>query len=163
MEKAESISKQECINNVRQACFHFANLYYHFAKVFTDELGKEKSKQLIVKAVKNFAVERGLNLRKRAAELGLDPIPDNFWKVTDIPVIAWESPKGFYCSYGDVWRRRGDIGCEMGLLYCEVNDCTIFKTFNPEWKQIRFTKHLLWGDDHCDRITEYKGKRFEWK
>jgi len=161
MEK-DLISREECIKNIRQECFHFANLYYHFAKVLIDELGREKGKGLIAKAVKNFAIERGLNLRKRVAELGLEPTPENFMKVTDIPIIAWvRTHEGFYCPYGDAWNKKRDLGREVGLIYCEMNDSTIYETYNPQWKQMKITKHVLWGDDFCESITEYKGKKFE--
>lgn len=161
MTNVEYMSKDECVKDVRQACYHFANLYYHFAKVIIDELGKEKGRELIKRAVKNFAVERGLKVRKKAIEMGLQLSPQNLRKVTDIPLIAWDSPEGFYCPYGDVWKQKGDIGREVGFIYCEVNDTTLFETYCPEWKQIKFTKHVLWGDGHCDRVTEYRGKKLE--
>jgi len=158
MEK-EAIPKEECIRDVKQECFHFANLYFHFAKVLIDEFGKRRGRALITEALTNFAVERGLRLRERAVELGLEPTPENFLKVTDIPRIAWESKQGFYCPYADIWNQKGDIGREVGFLYCKVNDSTLFETYNPEWKLIKFNKNLLLGDNCCDAIMKFKGKR----
>jgi len=157
--KEDLMPKEECVSSVKQECFHFANLYFHFAKVLIDEFGKKRGKALIIKALTNFATERGSKLRERAAKLGLEPTPENFWKVTDIPILAWESQQGFYCPYADVWNQKGKVGREVGFLYCMVNDSTLFETYNPEWKQIKFTKNLLLGDNCCDRIMEYKGKR----
>jgi len=158
---AVQMSREDCIKSVREEAYHFGNLHYYFSRVLVDELGAQKGKQLLRKAVYNFAVERGRELRKKAEELGLAPTQENWRKITDIPFIAWTGEGNYKCPYGWAWLEKAKIDPEaldFGFLYCLVNDPTVANTFEPSTEQLTFTRHVLWGDDFCDRITESEGR-----
>ncbi|MFH0848528.1 MAG: L-2-amino-thiazoline-4-carboxylic acid hydrolase [archaeon] len=156
-EGPKTISTDECIKNVRQMMSHSANLYYHYANVITEETGKVKGREIITEAVKRLASERGRDLRKKAEELGIEPTLDNFSKGTDIVFMPPNVKDAFYCPYGDVWNRKGELGRELGLVYCEANDAALLEAYNPELKQVKFKKHVLRDDGRCERTLEYRG------
>lgn len=101
----------------------FALLYYHFAKVLVDEHGKDRGEELIVKEVKNFALERGNRMREEASRLGLDLTPRTTREISDLPRYTFYTDEnGTFCPFADEWEEKGDLGRKLGLLYCNMND-----------------------------------------
>lgn len=135
----------------------FALLYYHFAKVLVDEFGKDRGKDLIAKAVKNFALERGGTLRDHALNLGLDLTDENMRKVSDLPKYTFFTDENrTHCPFADMWEEKGSIGQELGLIYCNVNDPYKAKGFNPKARLYRYIKNRNLGDTKCDfKNVEY--------
>jgi hypothetical protein len=159
----EMISGKKVVNDVRTEAYNFGELQYYFTRTLVDKLGEFRGKQIYRDSVYAFACERGMNLRKKAEALGLAPTQENWRKVTDIPFIAWvgkEGVKGYQCPYGWAWLEKAKEDPEaldFGFLYCLVNDPTVANTFNPKTEQLTFTRHVLWGDEYCGRITESEG------
>lgn len=166
MNEKFNYGKQDCANEVRKEAFLFASLYYHFAKTIVDELG-EKGKELIKKALAKFAQERALKMRQKAKELGIEPTYENFMKVTDIPfgVPVWEieePPDGkcTYCPYAEIWNQKGNVGRELGFLYCNTVDPVIYNTYNPDLKHVKWTGNLCWTPPTpCDALLTFEGKQ----
>ena len=129
----------------------FALLYYHFAKVLVDEYGKDKGKELIRKAVKNFALERGRRMREEASRLGMDLNDQTMREISDLPRYTFYTDEnGTFCPFADEWEEKGELGQELGLLYCNVNDPYKAKGFNPQARLYRYTKNRNLGDPVCD-------------
>lgn len=59
---ATSEIKQLINNETYKMAYTYGLMYYHFAKVLVERLGKEKGEELITEALKNFALERGDNI-----------------------------------------------------------------------------------------------------
>jgi hypothetical protein len=83
------IEYEKAVLEVRKECRQFAMLYFHFCKTLVEELGLEKSKELIHHAVFGLSMERSEKLRDKAKKLGLNFTPESFNKVNDLPVIGW--------------------------------------------------------------------------
>ncbi|NPV53225.1 MAG: hypothetical protein HPY71_06855 [Firmicutes bacterium] len=147
-------AKKDVVSEIRQACFHFADLYFHFSRVLIDELGYEKGRALIEKAVRNRAVERGERLRKRAIEQNLPLTLETWAKITDIPFRGWDKSLGrMCCPYATAWLPRFEENPwfrEIAELYCNVNDPQVTETFTGNTSQ-RITRNVLRGDETCER------------
>lgn len=154
MPDQQLIAKEEAINEVRKACYHFADLYFHFAVVLFKELGPEKAKKLIEQVIRNRAIERGEKLRKKAADNQLPTNQESWSKVTDIPFLGWDKSLGrLECPYAAAWLARYDDNPwfpEIAQLYCNVNDPQVSESFTGATSQ-RITKNVLAGDEYCDR------------
>ena len=146
------ISQKECTEQVRKMGNQVGLLFYHFAKTLTRELGDERGKELILRAVKSYGTERGLAIRKKVQEAGLDLTIANFSKFSDLPSAGWEhNEEGTtYCCYAEAWMTRGVE--ELGRLYCEV-DFALLKAYNPKIRMKR-AGTVLNGDPWCKVIVE---------
>jgi predicted ArsR family transcriptional regulator len=142
----ETISIPDCTKMVRRMGNMFGLLYYHFAKTLVDELGEEKGKELITKAVHNYGEERGRAIREEVLSQGLKLSVENFYKFSDLPEFGWESDEEgvTYCCYAQPWLERNEG--ELGKLYCEV-DIAKIKAYNPKIKVKRLSS-ILEGK-HC--------------
>lgn len=151
----KNITYENAVAEIRQACYHFSDLYFHFAKVLVEEFGQDKAKEIVKSVVYNRAKERGLKLKDTAEKKNLSCEIENFRKVTDIPFTGWDKALGnLFCPYGAAWLSRYEDNPwfkEFALLYCDVNDTTVTETFTADTSQ-RITKNILAGDDTCDRI-----------
>ncbi len=153
------------IADLRQACFHFADLYFHFAKVLVDALGPARGMALIEAAVRHRAAERGAAMRKSAIASGVPLTVEGWRQVTDIPFLAWDPALGrLTCPYAAAWLPRFEAEPwfrAVACRYCEVNDAAVTETFTGTTTQ-RITRNVLAGDATCER--EYfplKGGRDE--
>jgi hypothetical protein len=153
--KEELIPKKDAISEVRQACYHFSDLYYHFSKILIEELGYEKGKELIVKAVRSRAEDRAGKIVEKAEKLQVPRKAENYVKVTEIPFLGWDKSLGnLECPYAAAWLDRFDRDPwfrEIASLYCTTNDPLICELFTGDTSQ-EITKNVLWGDDTCDRV-----------
>lgn len=150
----KSVPLRTAISDIRQACFHFADLYYHFSRVLVEELGPERGKLLIEKAVRHRAIERGEKLRERAIAMGVPLNMEGWSRVTDIPFTGWDKSFGrLTCPYAAAWLPRLDKEPwfqEIAQLYCDVNDTQVTESFTGDTSQ-RITKNVLCGDETCER------------
>lgn len=148
------IPAKEAVSEIRQACFHFADLYFHFSKVLIDEFGREKGKALIERAVRNRAIERGQRLRTQAMAQNLPLTTETWAKITDIPFRGWDESLGrMFCPYAVAWIPRFEESPwfkEIAELYCTVNDPQVTEAFTGNMSQ-RITKNVLRGDETCER------------
>lgn len=131
----------------------FAKLYYHLAKELYERLGETEGKEAIKKAVTAFGEERVASMKEEAAERGIEvhTVPDYF-KVRDMPSDGWvntmEPPTAQYCPLFDIWKDYGELGYELGKLYCDV-DFVLFNGFGFDLKRQNV---LTQGDPYCDFI-----------
>ncbi len=150
-----AIPEKGGVEEVRKACFHFADLYFHFVAVLVTEFGEPGAGELVGKVLRERAAERGQRLRSRAAELGLEPKVEEFEKVTDIPFLGWDPRLGREtCPYAAAWLPRyADHPWfpKFARMYCDINDTGVIETFTRTMSQ-RITKNVLAGDDSCERI-----------
>ncbi len=150
----KSIPYQEAVNEVRKACRQFAMLYFHFARVLVEELGAEKAKPLIQKAIFQLAIDRSDQLRKKAEKEGLELTMENFMKVTDLPMIGWVKELGCnHCPYAQTWFNYLDEYPwfkELAPLYCDVIDTTNAENFTGRLSH-KITENVLTGGNYCER------------
>lgn len=159
------ISRELADQDVVLTARRLALLYYHFSKALIEELGEEKGKELILKAIKNYGDECGWEVREGVEKLGLPLTPQNFAKIPDLPSLGWKkelivypdgrrNPKVNFCPLAQVWIEKGEE--ELGRLYCFVDQAK-FSSYNPELECIH-VKNVLDGDPYCELCIVKKDK-----
>ena len=144
------------IMDVRLASKQFAMLYFHFCNTLKNAFGEKKALDLVQKTIFEFSLDRTDRARKRAADLGIENILENFPLVNDLPIIAWSDwePEmgGVRCPYAEVWLEyfeKNPWFKPFAVLYCDVIDTTNIENFTRTMSQ-KITKNLLCGDSCCD-------------
>jgi hypothetical protein len=147
MDENKVISEKKCIQQVRGMGIMFGQLYYHFATTLLEEFGETKGKELILKAIRSYGHERGLQVKKEVLKHGLELNIENFRKFSDLPPLGWEieDDKIKYCPYADPLLEKGFK--EHGILYCEV-DFAKYEAYNPDMK-VKRVKSLFKDDGYC--------------
>lgn len=154
MTEKRSIDYDEAVKEVRKACRQYAMLYFHFSKVMVEELGMEKAKPLIQKAIFELAIERSDKLRKKAAHAGLDLTMETFMEITDLPMMGWVKELGCnHCPYAETWFEYLDDFPwfkEVAPFYCDVIDTTNAENFTGKMSH-KITENVLTGGRSCER------------
>lgn len=167
----ETIEVEEADRYVKKVSRRIALLHLSYAKTLTEELGEERGKQLVLKAIKRYGEHIGEARREEIEEKDLEPVPENFseGESLSIPPFGMHSEverdgdrmKAHGCVMGKLWREKGEE--ELGELYCYV-DAAKYLAFNDDYVQTH-TKALTAGDDYCefeiDRSTEEQKSLFK--
>ena len=82
----EGVPLEEAEEQVRRVCVRLGLLHLSFARTLVKELGEEKGKELIIRAIKEYGRKIGEGAKKKAAVEGLDNSPDNYKE--DLPVFG---------------------------------------------------------------------------
>lgn len=130
----------------------FGLLHYHYARTLVEELGKERGEELIRRAVKAFAVDRGRRMRRKALEKDLKAAMENIKDVNDLPAHTFyrDGEGNTVCPFADAWQEKGELGRSLGLIYCNVNDPWKIKSFDGKARLWRYIKNRNLGDAFCD-------------
>ena len=147
MNAKDVIPLEEAQRQVRAMGNNFGLLFLHFTKTLIKELGEEKGKDLVLKAVWSYGEERGSKTRERVEAQGLPLTVENFNKNSDLPKLGWDIGDKcvLYCSYAEPWINQQNQ--ELGELYCEV-DIAKFHAYNPSIK-VKRTSSLLHDKPCC--------------
>ena len=150
---------------VRMAIYA-AQMYYHLTYQMVQDYGEEAATKTIKKAMHEFGVERGKNIRAEVDEKGLEPTVQNLDKCYDMPIDdGWapdrdreDVPDNYSrtdkCWYADFWMERN--WHKIGRLYCEVDDA-IREGFSEDLIYVP-DKNIINGDGWCDSKTYYRSK-----
>lgn len=154
--KVEVVPLEEAKEQVSRVCIRLALLYMSFAKTLTNELGEDRGKQLLMKAIKDYGSEIGRRVKVDSSSRGLENRPSNYQE--DIPSygmhvklevvdISGEKRQRLYgCVMGKIWDEAGQG--RLGRLYCYV-DPVKYMAFNRDFKLVH-TRCLLDGDAYCE-------------
>lgn len=144
----------EIVTEVRKACRQYAMLYFHFSKVLVEELGIEKAKPLIQKAIFELGIDRTEQLKEKAAKEGMECTMDTFGKITDLPMVGWVKELGTnHCPYAETWLKYFDDYPwfkDIAPFYCDVIDTTNAENFTGN-KSHKITENVLTGGSYCER------------
>lgn len=141
----DTLTKEEAAEQVRRMASLFGLMFYHFADLLVEKYGEE-GKALVKEAVRRFGLDRGERMRNEAVKMGLEPVLENFDRVSDLPRVGWGGPtRETFCPFAQVWLEKG--AGELCKLYCEV-DVWKMAGYNPgvEVKRLRW---VLEGDEDC--------------
>jgi hypothetical protein len=159
-------TREECAGFVEQVSRIMAKLYFALAREVVDELGEEKGKALLERAVVAFGRVRGEEMRARAIAAGAELNVANLGKFYDLPrEVAWKNEvlrsgpdlvekKALYCPFAEEWKRLGARAQELGRIYCQ-QDLSLRLAFNPEFVFEQFT-NVLDDDPHCHTILRHR-------
>jgi len=154
--KEERITLEDASIQIKKLCKRLALLHLSFSKEIIRELGNEKGKELILKAIKKYGTLIGEESKHKVLKEGLENLPKNY--KNDLPTygmyensekvyINGEERKRVYgCVMGQVWKEYGED--KIGKYYCYV-DPAKYMAFNPNYKLIH-VKSLPNGDEYCE-------------
>jgi hypothetical protein len=173
----EKVSLEDAKEQVRKVCVRLGLLHLAFARTLVDELGEEKGKELILKAIKDYGVRIGERGRKKVIAAGGDvsktPFPN------DLPAYGLQGKtpgekltpqgnelrrfSGHGCVMSEVWREYGEG--ELGRLYCYVDPIKSM-AYNPDFVHFHAKLgDLPDGDWICEHVfrpsTEPERKEFD--
>jgi len=162
---SKTIPVSEALTQILTTVERVAMLYYHFADTLVRELGEEKGKELIRKAIAAYGTEVGERQRRRVSEAGYAVSCENYKVVPDLPTMAW-SQEGMptlvrrgkempVCPLAKYWIEKG--ASDLGRLYCYVDQAK-YSTFDPAC-ECRHLENVLEGDDRCLIVVK---KKSEW-
>jgi L-2-amino-thiazoline-4-carboxylic acid hydrolase len=143
-----------------------AMVHYHFATTIIEELGEEKGRELIARAIERYGREVGERHRAKVIAAGLEPSCENYRAVPDLAPLAW-SPESLpwvvldgrerrVCPLAKYWIEKG--ARDIGRLYCRVDQAK-YRAFDPKC-ECRHLQNVLDGDDVCLVVAK---KRSEWQ
>ncbi len=133
-----------------------ALLYQTFAEVLVEELGEEKGKEVIARAVKNYGTKCGSMVKQGVEAQGLNLSLPNYFSVPDLPKKGWVTDQKIlkedelevdvlYCPMAEQWLAEGKA--ELGRLYCYVDQAK-YTAFNPGFECVH-VRNVLDGDKKC--------------
>jgi len=155
----ETVTLEEAKEQVRRVCVRLGLLHLAFASTLIEELGEEKGKQLILKAIKDYGIRIGEQVKANAAARGRDNDLANYKE--DLPLYGMHDGaetvevdgekrrRAYGCVMGKVWNELGQG--ELGRLYCYV-DPAKYMAFNPNFK-LCHVKALPDGDECCELVV----------
>jgi hypothetical protein len=131
-------------------------LHMCYARTLVQELGEERGRELIEKAIWDYGTEIGLKTRAKVEGLGLEPTPENFNRGSDLSPLGFdtcsveidgEKRKEIHgCVLAEVWAEYGEE--ELGGIYCLV-DPSKMQAYDPGWTMVH-TKKVPDGDPYCE-------------
>ncbi len=169
--KEETVTLEDAKQQVRRVCLRLGLLHLSFSRTLVNELGEEKGKELILKAIKDYGIRIGKKAKTDAIAQGLDNSLANM--KGDLPSYGMHKRGGktvevdgetkrrvYGCVMAEVWNELGEG--ELGRLYCYV-DPAKYMAFNPSFKLFH-TRALPDGDEYCELVvrptTEQERKDF---
>ena len=156
---------EEASEQVAMWARRMALMYHHLGEVLIEELGQDRAKEVMKKAIRRYGLDCGRRVRDEVKNMGLPLTPENFSRVPDLPkyglgersVIFEEGehrPKVLNCALARVWHEKGSE--EMGRIYCSVDQAK-FESYNPDI-ECRHLKNDLDGDGCCLLSIRWKEK-----
>ncbi len=154
----ETIPLEEAKRAVELTSYRLGLLHLSFAKTIVEELGEEKGKQLILKAIKDYATRVTNRIRKTMMAQDLAPTLENYRTIRDLPSFGMHSKhevsevggerrsKAWDCAMAKVWHEEGED--ELGRLYC-LTDPAKYMAFDPRFKLVHL-KAVPDGDAYCE-------------
>lgn len=154
------ISREQAFKEVLSMIRRTALLHYCFSKTLIEELGEERGKELILKAIQSYGEKVGKKVKEETLAKGLDLLIENYQE--DLPTLGWEieraivegEPRGrvHTCYLANFWKELG--APELGRFYCFVDQAK-YKAYNPELECIH-VKNVLDGDPYCELAVRSK-------
>jgi hypothetical protein len=150
----EMISREQALEDISMMIRRTALIHYCYASTLIDELGEDKGKELIHKAIRAYGEKVGNKVKEEALAKGLDLTAENYQG--DLPSMGWEGEKVtvegeprarvHLCRLAEVWEELG--APEIGRLYCFVDQAK-YETYNPDLECVH-TRNVLEGDPYCE-------------
>lgn len=159
-ENEELISLKEAKKGVALVCQRLGLLHLAFAEVLVRELGEEKGKIMIAKAIKEYGKKIGEKERKMAISKHLGLTRETFRRLGDLPAFGMHErrqevqvegekrTRAYGCVMAKVWHEYGKDA--LGRIYCYVDPAKSM-AFNPKLKLIH-TKTMPDGNEFCELV-----------
>lgn len=133
----------------------FARMFSITAKHVEKHFGQE-GLDVLADAIKEFGMERGQDIARRAAAAGKPNTPENYLDHYDMErseLFGYQNdyqPEGIYqeftdCVFANTWIKAGDE--RYGRIYCENIDPAIAKGYNQDMECIH--DKIMYDDNKC--------------
>jgi hypothetical protein len=154
------ISLEDAEEQVARVCRRLGLLHLAFAQVLVDDLGREEGGRVVARAIKEYGRLIGDAKREQAEKAGLEPGPESFRQVSDLPTLGMHDGieevevegetriRAYGCVMGKVWNELGKS--ELGRYYCLVDPASSM-IFDPRHKLVH-TRALPDGDPYCELV-----------
>jgi hypothetical protein len=159
----EMISKEEASEQVLSIINRLALMFYCFSNTLIKELGEEKGKEIVKKAIYLYGERVGKRVKEKTLAKGLPTFPENFQD--DLPPLGWEDKEKvivdgerrsriYTCHLAKAWKELRVP--ELGRLYCYVDQAKC-KAYNPDLECVH-VKNVLDGDPYCEIAVRTREK-----
>ncbi len=159
-EKPGRVPYADAVEQVRSISSRLALLHLCFAQTLVEELGEERGRELVAKAIKLYGTEIGRKVRAEVLKQGLKLDPANYGvgQARDLPayglhdrVEAFDKDgerfiRSYGCLLAGVWHEYGLD--RLGRIYCYV-DPAKYMAYNPDYKLVHL-KCVPDGDAFCE-------------
>jgi hypothetical protein len=158
----EMISRQRAESEVALAVERLALLHLAYAETLFEELGDERGRELIVKAIREYGYQIGEKAREGAEARGLPLTPEHYdaggpnWpslgtceRVERVEVDGEQRTRIYGCGLARASQAHGQEA--LGRLYCLI-DVAKMMAYNPAYKVIHLQAELD-GDAYCELAT----------
>lgn len=152
----EKITKEQAKHEVQLATRRLGMMHVAYAKTLVEELGEEKGKEIVLKAIQKYGEYIGSQVKEVVENEGLDLTPDNYRikKARSLPILGLndkivedeEGRKVYGCTMAKVWRELGEE--ELGKLYCYI-DTAKYMYYNPDYKLTHIKAMPAHKTDYC--------------
>jgi len=166
----KQVDLEDAKKQVEKVCMRLALLHLSFAKTIMDELGEKEGRRVILKAIKDYGVRIGKEVKENVSKQGIKNDPDNYKE--DLPLYGMHDGtevkevdgekriEAYGCVMAKTWKALGED--ELGRFYCYV-DPAKYMAYNPNFKLVHL-KSIPDGDKHCEfaikSTTEQERKDF---
>jgi len=155
----KKISIEEAKHEIELVCRRLGLLHISYARTLVDELGEEKGREMIMKAIKDYGIRVGKKTKKEGrSDLPRIGMHD---RRESVEVGGETRVRAYGCVMAKVWKELGEDA--LGRLYCHVDPAKSM-TANPDQKLIH-TKNVPDGDEYCELVirptTEQEREDFE--
>jgi len=145
-----------------------ALLYHYLTAEIVERLGAEEGKQLVKDAVWKYGQHCGSAVREAVVARGLEPTPENFSRIPDLPSRGWRSGpcraaggrefRGTtLCPLAKTWQALG-TDRELARLYCWVDQAKIDAYCGEEYVCVH-NHNVLDGDSCCEIVVQHKSEQ----
>ena len=159
----EMISREEASEQVLSIINRLALVYYCFSNTLIKELGEEKGKEIVKKAIYLYGEWVGKRVKEKTLAKGLPTLPENFQD--DLPSLGWQDKEKvivdgekrsriYTCYLAKAWKELEAPG--LGRLYCHVDQAK-YKAYNPDLECVHI-KNVLDGDPYCELAVRTREK-----
>ena len=156
MDDIETVSAEDARQAVEDVSRRVGLLHICYARTLVEELGEEKGRELIKKAVWEYGTRIGLRTRERVEGLGLEPTVQNFSKGSDLSPIGFDHRptvvegehriQSFGCVMAEIWQEYNEE--DLGGLYCLVDPAKM-QAYDPSYTLVH-TKKIPDGCEYCE-------------
>lgn len=156
-QEGEQVAKSDAAQQVRTAVIRLALMHIAYARTLVNELGPERGKELIIKAIMEYGRLVGERIREGHQDLPDYGLHDKYSYAGKEYFDRRERPEPangkldfsqyavFGCVLAKIFAEYGEE--DLGSLYCYVDPAKTMSS-NPTQKMIHTACELL-GDTHC--------------
>jgi len=178
--KDKMASIEEAASQVKVVATRLALMHLAYARTLVEELGKDKAKNAVVKAMMEYG--RMVGERNKAGEQDLPFYglhekysyrEEEFLDIREMPSeqteeMDWDAFKVYGCVLSEIFQEYGEN--ELGRLYCFVDAAKTMAAGSSE--KLIHTACEVCGDDHCafksvattaEELKMFENKNPKWK